>query len=250
MFVTDVSGSMAGEESKQTLSAIASIFGIIEPKDGMGIIKFSSTAERVLPLTKKRSIAFPDCISTHLTSDGKRFECGGGTKLWDSVLLGMNALMKRTQGGSHPKPSHPHLVVITDGEDNQSTEYNKDTIKEILQRPGDYAKKHDMDGKTFANFHASLISVGSKQSTQSKAFAEIVKDKPNLHHFHADGASEIASCFNEVKRKIMMLKETHVEVEVKTKTVETFKKISGVSPSSNTVAAPASKKLGPKKIGG
>ena len=241
---------MAGEESKQTYQAISSIFSIIEAKDGMGIIKFSSAAERILPLTKKRSIAFPGCIAAHLTSDGKQFECGGGTKLWDSVLLGMSALMKRTQGGSHPKPSNPHLVVITDGEDNQSTEYNMDTIKDILQRPGDYAKKHGMDGKTFANFHASLISVGSKQSAQSKAFAEIVKGRSNLHHFHADGAAEIASCFGEVTRKIMMLKETHVEVEVKAKTVETFKKISGGIPSTTTTTttAPVTKKQGPKKI--
>ena len=244
---------MAGEESKQTFSAISSIFKVIEPKDSMGIIKFSSTAERVLPLTKKGSIKFPACISAHLTSDGQRFECGGGTKLWDSVLLGMNALMKRTQGGSHPKPSHPHLVVITDGEDNQSTEYTKDSIMNILQTPGDYAKKNDKDGRTFSNFHATLISVGSKHSTQFKTFAEIVKGKSHLHHLHADGAAEIANCFREVKHKILMLKETHVEVEVKAKTVETFKKISsGILSTSSSSSAPTTKKVpvSPKKKGG
>jgi hypothetical protein len=91
--------------------------------------------------------------------------------------------MKREKVGSHQKPSHPHLVVITDGEDNESTEQNKDTIKGILHRPGDYAKSHNKDGKTFANFHCSLISVGSKDSEQSMNFMEITKGKTNLHHW-------------------------------------------------------------------
>eukprot|EP01036_Dinobryon_divergens_P035040 gene35040-45361_t len=253
LFVIDVSGSMAGEESKQTYQAVSSIHGIIEDGDGMGIIKFSNTAERILSLTKKRSIAFPASIAPHLTTDGKQFQCGGGTKLWDSVALGMNTLMRRTQGCSHPKPSHPHLVVITDGEDNQSTEYTKDSIMNILQTPGDYAKKNDKDGRTFSNFHATLISVGSNHSTQFKTFAEIVKGKSHLHHLHADGAAEIANCFREVKHKILMLKETHVEVEVKAKTVETFKKISsGILSTSSSSSAPTTKKVpvGPMKRGG
>ena len=229
---------MSGAQSNQTFQAITSIIAIIEGSDGVGIIKFNENADIILPLTKKRSVSFPDCIASHLTSDKQQFRCSGTTKLWDSVLLGMDSLIKRVQGGSHPKPSHPHLVVITDGEDNESTEQNKDTIKGILQRPGDYAKSHNKDGKTFANFHCSLISVGRKDSEQSMNFMEITKGKTNLHHFHADGAKEIASCFREVTTKVMMLKETHVELELRTKTVETFAKISSAKPSS----APRGKK--------
>ena len=212
--------------------------------DRVGIIKFNENADIILPLTKKSSFSFPDCIASHLehlTSDRdkKQFRCSGRTKLWDSVLLGLDCLMKREQGGSsRRKPSHPHLVVITDGGDNESKEQNKDTIKGILQRPGDYAKSHNKDGKTFANFHCSLISVGRKDSEQSMNFMEITKGKTNLHHFHADGAKEIASCFREVTTKVMMLKETHVELELRTKTVETFAKISSARPSS----APRGKK--------
>jgi len=232
VFVIDVSGSMAGAQSKQTFQAISSIIAIIEESDGVGIIKFNENADIILPLTKKRSVSFPDCIASHLTSDKQQLTCSGTTKLWDSVLLGMDSLMKRVQGSSHPKPSHPHLVVITDGEDNESKEQSKDTIKRILQRPGDYAKTHGKDAKNFANFHCSLISVGSKDSEQSRNFQEITKDNSNLHHFHADGAKEIASCFGEVTTMVMMLKETHVELEVKAKTVETFSKISSARPSS------------------
>ena len=232
VIVIDVSGSMAGAQSKQTFDAISSIIAIIEDSDGVGIIKFNENTDIILPLAKKRSIKFPDCIASHLTSDKQQFTCSGTTKLWDSVLLGMDSLMKRVQGGSHLKPSHPHLVVITDGEDNESKEQTKDTIKGILQRPGDYAKSHGKDGKTFANFHCSLISVGSEDSEQSRSFQEIVKDRTNLHHFHADSAKEIAKCFQEVTTKVMMLKETHVELELTAKTVETYSTISSARPSS------------------
>ena len=235
VFVIDVSGSMAGAQSKQTFQAISDIITNMQPSDGFGIIKFNDDAECILPLTKNYNISFPDCIAAHLTNDKQQFKCSGTTKLWDSSLLGMDLLMKRTQGSSHPKPSHPHLVIITDGEDNRSREHTKDTIKKILQCPGDYAKEHDKDGKTFAHFHCSLISVGIKESVQYKEFEDITKDKSNLHHFHADGAAEIASCFKEVTTKVMMLKETHVEVTITAKTVENFSKI----PSSS---APRAKK--------
>ena len=237
VFVIDVSGSMAGAESRQTFDAISSIIEvkdggkIIEENDRVGIIKFNENADIILPLTKKSSFSFPDCIASHLEhltsdSDKKQFRCSGKTKLWDSVLLGLDCLMKREQGGSsRRKPSHPHLVVITDGGDNESKEQNKDTIKGILQHPGDYAKSQGKDGKTFANFHCSLISVGGKDSEQSRSFQEITKDRTNLHHFHADGAAEIASCFREVTTKVMMLKETHMEVAVTAKIVTTISEI-------------------------
>jgi hypothetical protein len=105
-------------------------------------------------------------------------------------------------------------VVITDGEENLSKKHDKDTIKSILQTPGDYAKENGEEGKTFAHFHCSLISVGIKESVQSTAFEDITKGKTNLHHFHAYGAAEIASCFREMTTKVMMWKETHVEVTV------------------------------------
>ncbi len=66
VFVIDVSGSMAGAESRQTFDAISSIIEvkdggkIIEENDGVGRIKFNKNAEIILPLTKKRSFSFPD----------------------------------------------------------------------------------------------------------------------------------------------------------------------------------------------
>ena len=223
--------------------------------DRVCIIKFSDEANCILPLTKKEDISFPECIAAHLTTnkkdvDKKQFQCSGQTKLWDSTSLGMDILMKRPQGGSDLKPSppsHPHLVVITDGEDNKSKKHDKDAIKKILQTPGDYAKENGEEGKTFAHFHCSLISVGSKESVLTTAFEEITKDKTNLHHFHADGAAEIASCFREMTTKVMMWKETHVEVTVTAKTVETFSEIPCTSSSSS---APGSKSKPAKKIVG
>ena len=55
VFVIDVSGSMAGAESRQTFDAISSI---IEENDGVGSIKFNENADIILPLTKKSSF-FP-----------------------------------------------------------------------------------------------------------------------------------------------------------------------------------------------
>jgi hypothetical protein len=89
-----------------------------------------------------------------------------------------------------------------------------ETTKQGAEQGHHQGAEQGKDGETFANFHCSLISVSGKDSEQSRSFQEITKDRTNLPHFHADGAAEIASCFREVTTKVVMLKDTHMEVAV------------------------------------
>lgn len=222
VLVLDVSGSMSGTPSREMLGAVRSVIGILEEADGLGIIKFSSDTETVVPLCVMKNMKVADQLAAHLESDG--FRCGGRTKLWDSMAVALEALARRPRGSKHPTPSHPHLVVITDGEDVCSTAQSVESITSMLQQPGDFAKSLGKPGPTFANFHCSLISVGRPGDAHVQRFASMT-DRPHLHHYTAGNAAEIKTCFREVQERILMIRRTQKVVSMEVRTVETLRPV-------------------------
>lgn len=120
------------------------------------------------------------------------------------MAKGLEMLVERPD-----ETSHPHLVVITDGEDNASKEYSLSTISSILSNPGAFARALHVSGGIFSNFHCSLISVGSEVCQHVLEFNEIVEGKTNMHHFRASEAKDIATCFEAVSRKMQVVVETY-----------------------------------------
>ena len=102
----------------------------------MCIILFNSIATIVLPLTKvediKDTVMSPYLKCSSLTSQHMlEFKCSRRTRLWDSIADGLKIIVERPN-----EQSHPHLIVITDGEDNRSETFNLNKISSILSAPG------------------------------------------------------------------------------------------------------------------
>jgi Mg-chelatase subunit ChlD len=213
--VTDVSGSMAGTGGREVFSAFRELLAILKPDDSVSIILFNSSIQEVLPLTKVKKVSFPSCLPGGSYS-GDSFVCSGGTNLWDAMEVGMTQLARRKI--SDKAPSHPHLVVLTDGGDTGSS-CSQTTMSEILKLPGDFAKKKlgMATGACFGNFHATCISVGSAAATNFETMG-----KSNLHHVKASDASKIRDCFRAVKTYIERIRVTKQVVEVKVRETVTY----------------------------
>lgn len=246
VLVLDVSGSMSGEPSREMLSAVLKIVGILEETDGLSIIKFSSETEIVVPLSLMKNIKVAEKLAPHLERGA--FRCGGGTKLWDSMAIGLEALTKRARGSKHPAPSHPHLVVITDGDDVCSAAQSAESIGEILRQPGDFAKSLNKPGPTFAHFHCSLISVGRPQEAHVQRFASMA-NRPNLHHYTANSAAEISACFRQVQEKILMIRTTQQEVSMEVRRVQTARPVTAAARDGGVTAKAAGHGRKPKLLG-
>ncbi len=206
MIAVDVSGSMSGSRAKHAYQATVDIYNSLDKDDGFGIITFSDKFQSILPLKKKHALNFPACISQHLDTarDGTvEFSCDGGTKVWDAVYEAMTMLNRRVQGGSHPKPSHPMLILISDGDDVNSS-HTVEQVKETLAQPGDFAKQNGKEGKNFAFFSCHLVSVGDRTSSHAQHFDDIQKHKPKLiHHHNAASAADIGKCFTTIQKVIL-----------------------------------------------
>lgn len=115
--VLDRSGSMTGMMEEVYRAALHSIEAGT-PEDDTLIITFSDQPRLVQPFTSER-LALLESI--------KGLMAGGGTALYDAVALGLD----HVRGGRHKKKV---LVVVTDGEDNESLISFHDLVKMARQR--------------------------------------------------------------------------------------------------------------------
>jgi len=228
----DTSGSMSGSPSVQTFTAVKEIIEILEPHDRIGLVLFNSEVSEVLPLKKIKNISpkFPKCLPAD-SYDEKAggFKCTGQTALWDAILLAMNRLATRKL--SDGVKSFPHLIVLTDGEDNKSTTTHE-KIKEVLKHPGTYAKDelHQSSGASFANFHATCISVGDAAAANFDSIVNFDSmGKPNLHHIKISNASEISKSFGFIKERIEAIRVTERKITATMTETTSFEKPDGTT---------------------
>ena len=202
VFVLDVSGSMSGTPSREMYRAVQSLISeVLTENDGVGMVLFNHEATPVLQLTPMHKLGnLRAAIGSHLEA-GDGFRCGGCTKLWDSVAVGMQMLADRKRVLA-PKPSHPFLVVLTDGEDNSSRAYDPEQVQAMLEKPKSANLAH------MHHFHASLISVGSSDS--AAAFRRIAQGKQHLQHFDTKSATRIADMFVSVRTQMLQVIRTTV----------------------------------------
>jgi hypothetical protein len=98
---------------------------IMKRDDRISIITFNSCAHTLVPLQAKHELDLAHVLSGHTERSlrGKpSFRCSGNTALWDAVAIALEAVAERKQVCSS-EPSHPYLLVLSDGEDNSSTKY-------------------------------------------------------------------------------------------------------------------------------
>ncbi|MGM1028981.1 MAG: VWA domain-containing protein [Actinomycetota bacterium] len=62
----------------------------------------------------------------------------GGTALYDAVGTVINGFDQRIEAlPEHARPGNVQVVIVTDGYDNQSREYNSDIVQSLVQRQRD-----------------------------------------------------------------------------------------------------------------
>ncbi|RWR25203.1 VWA domain-containing protein [Agrococcus lahaulensis] len=62
----------------------------------------------------------------------------GGTALYDAVGTVINGFDQRIEAlPEHARPTNVQVIIVTDGFDNRSTEYNADIVRSLVQRQRD-----------------------------------------------------------------------------------------------------------------
>lgn len=116
VFVTDVSGSMAGTRILAVSTALESALGFISPSSSVGMVEFSD-------VTRKRL----DIALFDLNQQGRfaaaieEMNANGGTAMYDGILVGLSMLVDARDADPNVKPL---LFVLTDGETQQGLNFD------------------------------------------------------------------------------------------------------------------------------
>lgn len=144
----DASGSMGSKWSATIESLNAYVRGL--PKStNIYIAAFDSgySSEHRYDVVRNTTVkGFKDITVTEVKPSG-------GTPLFDSMA-------KLLDHAFTESPEQAYIVVVTDGEENTSRQYNKDVIKEKLARAEDRNWEVIFMGVEFANVEAQATSLG------------------------------------------------------------------------------------------
>lgn len=148
-WVQDVSGSMSGHPIKTSITGLEFMFqNVLAPEDYLSVIAFNTNIRmvhnpmRVAGIDRERDFK----AIREAMRDG-----AGGTKTYDAIG---NVITDLVKSSKDPKFSKVHddavyqLLVVTDGEDNASTEFNLKRCAELIAHSG------------LPNFHLWVIGVG------------------------------------------------------------------------------------------
>jgi Ca-activated chloride channel family protein len=108
VFVTDVSGSMAGTRIQSAQQAMLSAQGFINPEAKVGMVEFSDVVRRRLPIDD-----FDLNQQARFVATVEDMEATGGTAMYDGILLGLDMLLAERDANPDTRLI---LLVLTDGE--------------------------------------------------------------------------------------------------------------------------------------
>ena len=135
--VQDVSTSMEGSRLDNAIRGIKFIFDkCCGDTDHFALIAFNNSVHTVTPRRPKYAVKWATVAAE------TRKCCGGSTRLWDAVLSAMNDI----KGMKRDKDVHVDLVVITDGDDNESGRGSVARLEAAMGKPGN------------SNFHAIFLA--------------------------------------------------------------------------------------------
>merc|ERR1712226_1436036 len=120
MCVLDVSGSMTGEKIQQVQSAVRFIVEQATPRDRLSIVKFNSSAERVMRMRKMDAEGKNEANASTL-----RLVANGGTNIAAGLSLALSVMEQRRHLNKVSA-----ILVLTDGKDSRS----RSQIPALMQR--------------------------------------------------------------------------------------------------------------------
>ena len=127
VFILDRSGSMSGKES-DTIGGFNSLIEKQKKEEGdalVTVVLFDDQYELLYDRVSLKEI--PEMTS-------KEYFVRGSTALLDSVGKTINSIKAKQDGAEESsKPGKTMFVIITDGYENASHEYRRDTIKNLIE---------------------------------------------------------------------------------------------------------------------
>lgn len=123
VFVTDISGSMAGEPLSALQTSLINSMKYINPDNYIGIVSYSEDVTIELPIGK-----FDMNQQTYFKGAVENLYAAGGTATFDGICVAM-AMIEKTIKEECPD-AKPMIFVLSDGETNSG--YNLNDIREVL----------------------------------------------------------------------------------------------------------------------
>ena len=116
VFVADISGSMEGAPLLNLKASLKRAIGIIDSNTNVGLVTFSDGVNIAVPIAK-----FDNNQRSYFSSAVKSLSAGGGTAMFDAVVVAQKMLMDAKIRNPNTKLM---LFVLTDGETNRGYGFN------------------------------------------------------------------------------------------------------------------------------
>ena len=116
VFVVDVSGSMEGTRIQALRTAMLSAREFIKPETQVGVVEFNDTATKRLDIGE-----FDLNQQAQFAAIGEDLTPGGGTAMYDGIVLGLQMLEENRALNPDVKPI---LVVLSDGETTDGLQFD------------------------------------------------------------------------------------------------------------------------------
>ena len=174
MLIIDRSGSMSSIRDDM-VGGLTTLVEEQKKQPGLltiSVVSFDNQVEL------QHQMATPDSVAIQL-------EPRGGTALYDAIGFGLNTLQADVDAlPDHAKPETVQVVVVTDGHENASGEYNGVTVKNLVTEK---TKDHNWD----------IVFLGANQDAVMKA-AElgIERDRSMTYGANPDGVSSASESLN------------------------------------------------------
>ena len=117
VFVSDVSGSMAGSRLNGVKQALIAGSEFIGPENRIGLVTFSDDVRVVLKVGE-----FDLNQRSHFVAAVQDMDTGGGTAMYNGVVVALSMLVEAQ--GNNPDIK-PMLIVLSDGETNRGYEFRQ-----------------------------------------------------------------------------------------------------------------------------
>ncbi len=128
VFVVDVSGSMEGTRIQSVQNAMLSAREFIKPETQVGVVEFNDTVFKRLEIAE-----FDLNQQAKFAAIGEDLTPGGGTAMYDGIVLGLQMLEEQRALNPDVKPI---LVVLSDGETTDGLQFEDvDNVIEGLRIP-------------------------------------------------------------------------------------------------------------------
>lgn len=129
--VLDASGSMESIED-DTKGSFNSFLKKQREADGKTVFDLYQFADEVKRIVKSADLAvFKDDLM-------RKYHCSGCTALNDAICIAIDTLGTEFAAMAEPdRPEHVLFVIITDGEENASKEFNSEDVKKRIQHQQD-----------------------------------------------------------------------------------------------------------------